>query len=253
MIAVLVRVVVWLLAGHAVVGGLYWSLLLVPESNAWMLTFSALLVALVVVAFGWVETAAALTWTGRYPFGSRMRRALRGVPAMVVGIVVFGLVWWLTGWVLGWADDHRGEIYAALMARFGWTRTGWVHATIAWAVWVVRYPIGLSLGLAPLVAAAVDGFPALLRLGWVLRALAPVRLALTAVCLLAFVWLPWHAVYWRPKALPATWLQPAFVTAKLLIIYVLMNVGWALILKTAAWGSARPAAAAPPAPPNTRG
>jgi hypothetical protein len=41
-------------------------------------------------------------------------------------------------------------------------------------------------------------------------------------------------VFWRPKGLPATWLEPAFVLVKLAVIYLLANIGWALVLRAGA-------------------
>jgi len=46
----------WLLAGHAILGGLYWLLLQVPESNAFMLAASVLVVMGGLAWFGYVES-----------------------------------------------------------------------------------------------------------------------------------------------------------------------------------------------------
>jgi hypothetical protein len=41
-------------------------------------------------------------------------------------------------------------------------------------------------------------------------------------------------VYWRPGFLPPTWFEPAFVAVKLLVFYLVANLGWALALKVTA-------------------
>jgi len=243
MMAVLLAIILGLLAGHAVAGAIFWALLKVPESNVWMLSLSALLSVLLAVVIGWVETAAALTWTGRYRAAERAKRSLANIPATVVALLVFAAAWWLTGWAAFRIGLQRGEIDAAVMARFGWTDTAWIHAAIAWAIWFVRYGVGLSLALSLLVVAATDGFSAILRFRWFVRGLSPLRLLLVAWWLWVLIWLPWQVVYWRPRSLPTTWLEPTFVTVKVLIVYVRANTGWALVLRTVT------RAVAPPAPP----
>jgi hypothetical protein len=248
MMPALVAVVLWLLVGHAAAAGVFWGLLQVPESNAWMLSLSALLSVVLVALVGFVETGGVLRWVGTSRFGERLARAVRNIPASIVAMLVFSAVWWITGWLASQAGGHRGEIDAALMARFGWTKTAWVHTTIGWAIWFVRYTVGLSLALTLMVVGAVQGFGAVVRFRWLGRGLSPLRLVLVAAWLLILIWLPWQAVYWRPRSLPANWLEPVFVTVKLLVIYLTANIGWALVLWTVARG-ATPAAA--PKPPDT--
>lgn len=245
MMAALVATVLWLLVGHAVAGGVFWGLLQVPESNVWMLSLSALLSALFIVLVGFVETDAMLMWTGRWGIGERAARSVRNIPAAIIALLVFAAFWWFTAWMMGRAYTYRGEIDAALMARFGWTKTAWVHSTIAWIVWFVRYPIGVSLALSLTASAAAQGYAAIVRFRWLVRGLAPLRLALVTVWLLVLIWLPWQAVYWRPRSLPANWLEPVFVAAKLLVIYLVANVGWSLVLRTVARGAARAATPKP--------
>jgi hypothetical protein len=247
MMAALVATVLWLLVGHAVAGGLFWGLLQVPESNAWMLLLSVVLSALCIAVVGFVETDALLMWTGHQPISRRAARSVRNLPAAILGLLVFAAFWWFTAWVMGRTYVHHGEIDAALMARFGWTKTAWVHSTIAWIIWFVRYPIGVSLALSLAAGAAAQGYGAVVRFRWLIRGLAPLRLVLVTVWLLALIWLPWQAVYWRPRSLPSTWLEPVFVAAKLLVIYVVANVGWSLVLRTVA-RAATPATTAKPAP-----
>jgi hypothetical protein len=48
------------------------------------------------------------------------------------------------------------------------------------------------------------------------------------------VWIPWRYVYWRPRILPASSIQLVFAGVKLLLMYLLAQLAWALCLWTAA-------------------
>jgi hypothetical protein len=47
----------------------------------------------------------------------------------------------------------------------------------------------------------------------------------------ALILLPLQALYWKPRGLPANALEPLFVAAKLGVIFLLANVGLALVLR----------------------
>ncbi len=132
------------------------------------------------------------------------------------------------------AAEARSRMDAAIMAGTGITRTAWLHTAIAWAVWFVRYGIGLSVAVTLMLAAATGGVRVVLGLGWPRRGLAPLQILAVALIVLLFMVLPWQAVYWRPASLPPNWLEPAFVTTKLLALYLVIHLGWALVLGTVA-------------------
>jgi hypothetical protein len=228
----LIAIVGWLVVGHAVAGGLFWALLLVPESNALMVVLSACLAVLVLVVTAEVETIAVMSWIGPDGRRARVGRAVRALPACLAALVFFLGIYWLTGTVEGWLGDHRGEIDAWLILHARIVKSGAVHAAAGWTLWFVRFGIGVSLALALLVALVESGPRALAGARWLRQGLGARRLALIVLWLLALVWAPWQLVYWRPTALPPSWLEPAFVTVKLALIYLAASLGWALVLKT---------------------
>jgi hypothetical protein len=229
----LAAIVAFLLAGHTVLGGLYWALINVPESNVAMLALSALLVLLIGLIAGWIEAAAALGWMTDERAAAILRRAVRGVPAFLVAVAVFATIWVLTGSALSWHSRHSGEIDALLMSRFGWARPSWVHLIYMWAVRFVRWAVGLSVALSLVAAGAALGPRALLTATWLKRAFSPFRVITIGVLLLACFFLPWQLMAWRPRVLPPTSMEIVFVAIKLGLIAIVAHIGWALMLRTA--------------------
>jgi hypothetical protein len=231
----LAAITLWLLAGHALVAGAMWGFLLIPESNVGMLLLSLTTALVIVGAAGIVENAALLAWSGDYVSGAaglraRLGDAWRRLPAFLAGLAVFGALWWTTGRIDSWWTAHRGEIDAWLLVTLAITDASALHTALRAIVWVIRYVLGLSLALS-LVRRGTGAFP---RPEWLVEALRPRRLAAIALCLLAFVVLPWRFAGWRPAGLPATWVEALFVAAKLGAIVLAVHVGWALVLWTAA-------------------
>ena len=232
MLYALLTIVAWLALGHAVLGGLFWALLQVPESNAFMVALSALVATLFVLVAAGVEVFALLSWRRDATLAVRVSRTVRALPPFLVSLVVFGGVFWLTARAGDWLSAHRGEIDAWLIAHLKLVRSAPIHATLGWLLWFIRYGLGLSLALTLLAEVAGSGWRTITRPAWLRASLRPRRVALVALWMFAFVWAPWQAVYWRPTSLPPTWLEPAFIAVKLLVIYLLANVGWALVLRT---------------------
>jgi hypothetical protein len=234
----------WLALGHAVLGGLFWLLLHVPESNILMLGVSALIVMLIGVGIGWIETTAVVAWQPGRSWREAARRAILALPFFFGALALSGAIWWLTGLGFRWAAGHRGEIDAWLMAHWGWTRTAWIHAALGWLLRSARYALGASLAVTLVAAGATGGWRAAVRAGWLRQALAPRQWILVGLALLLFVWLPWQAVDWRPSLIPVTWIELLFVGVKLAVIYLVLNLGWALALASVV----RRIAMSPPAP-----
>jgi len=225
-------IVAWLVAGHLLVGGLYWLLLQVPESNAWMLASSLLIVLAALVMTGVIEVTAILAWTASEPMGVALKTALLRAWLVALPLAVFGCVWWLTGTAQDWLTRHAGEIDAWIIAKLGWTKTGGLHISLAWALAFFRYGVATSLAVALLASLAKQGLRGATS-SWLRRGLAWKPLVIISAVLLGGVWLPWQAVYWRPASLPPTWVQPAFASVKLFVLYVVGNLAWAVVLRTA--------------------
>jgi hypothetical protein len=228
-------IVAWLVAGHAALFGLFWLLLRVPESNVVMLLVSAFVALAVVVIAGVIQGAALHAWAGT-PWAQAVRRALGALLPFLAGLLLFGLIWWLSGLGWTWWKRHIGEVNAWLMLRFGWTRTSVLHRAVEWLVAFVRYVFAVSLALALVVGAIRHGAGSLLSGRWIREGAGLRRLAVVAGLMWLFVWLPWQGVYWRPKAVAPNWQELVFVSLKLGVIYLLANVGWALVLGAAVTG-----------------
>ena len=241
----------WLVVGHAILGGLYWGLLQIPESNVFMLTLSAVTALAMLVWAGTVEAVGVLGWTHGGSAMSAVAAGARRAAWIVPALVVFGLLWLLTGFCGNWLGAHGTEIEAWLMAKFGWADVSWLHTTLAWILWFVRYVFGVSLGAALLAAGVVEGAAAAVRFAWVKRAFDWRTFLLVTFALLVGFYLPWrYVVYWRSESLPSTWVEPTFATVKLLAVFVVMNTAWAIVLGRAA-KQAGPAAGPETAAPAT--
>jgi hypothetical protein len=140
------------------------------------------------------------------------------------------MIWWAGGRGAQWLADHRGEIDAWLMLHVGWNHPAALYGTVAWVFRFIRYPLAVSVGLTAMATGALVGLRHLARARWLAGALAPAPLLVIGFLLLACIWAPWEVVYWRPRRLSPTWIEPVFVGAKLVSIYLLANVGWALVL-----------------------
>ncbi len=233
MISRLMAIAGWLAAGHALLFGLFWVLLSVPESNVAMLAASALTVLVMVFLFGWMETLGLLAWRVDTPARELPGRAFRAAPGVWLGAALFVAVWYLVMHAGVWWHGHQGEADAWLMLHLGWTRTGVVHEGVQWLLVFVRL-VGLSLAVSLAATVAVSGYGAVGRAQWLRGGLSPRRLLIVAAILIVFVWLPLRGVGWRPSSVMPNWQETAFVAVKLGAIYALANIGWALVLGAAA-------------------
>ncbi len=224
-----------LAAGHAAAAGLFWGLVNVPESNVAMLALSAALALLVVFTVGWTEAAASLGWRADLTMGQAARRGLRAAPIVVAAAVVFALFWLLAAHAGVWLDAHGGEIDAWLIATFETSKTAWVHRVLDAVLFIVRYVVGVSAAVALLSAGARAGWRAVGRLAWIRAAFSRRQLGIVGAAMVLFVFLPLGAVYWHPQTIPANAVEILFVAVKLGTIYLLAQIGWALVL----WAAAR--------------
>ncbi len=245
MIRRLSAIAAWLTAGHAVLFAMFWLLLAVPESNVFMILASALVVAAMTLVFGIVEGAALVGWQSRAEAGALpqtdgtlrhvARAAWRALPAVWLGAVFFLFVWLLTSHLHQWWDAHRGETDAWFMAQFGWSETARLHAIAGWFFRFLSYVVAVSLGLGLAWAVIRQGLRPAVGAAWAREALSPRRLLTITAILLLFLWLPWQAVNWRPGRLSPNWQESIFVAVKLGLLFVVANVGWALVLGAAVY------------------
>jgi hypothetical protein len=229
-----VSVVGWLLAGHAVLAALFWGLIHVPDANVTMLALSALLVALLLAVATVVEVTAAAWLTPGTPFRRAVHAGVRGLPALLVALVAWGVTAWLAGRLELWHQAHQGEIDAWLIARAGTTEARWAHAALDVLVFFIRWVVGLTLAVAAVHGWLAGGVRGLARCGWVRRAFSRYQLGLVALAFVLLIALPWRAAYWRPSGLPPTWIEALFVTVKLALLLIVAHVGWTIVLAAGA-------------------
>jgi hypothetical protein len=220
----------WIAAGYGVAAGLFWGLLQVPESSAWMLGLSACLVLAILVALLWVTGGLLLAWHPQITPMCAFISGLSASLAVAAGALFFGAIWWATHAALTWHGAHAGEIDAVIMARSGASNTAWLHRTIVWTIWILRWGPGFTLALSLAAWIAARGTAAIGAAGWIRAGVHPKRwtliLALAALCFM----LPWRFVYWRPAHLSVT-TEPWFVGAKLGAMALLAAIAWALMIR----------------------
>jgi hypothetical protein len=229
-IARIVIVALWLFAGHAALGGIYWGFLHVPESNVLMLLVSALLALVLVAGAGIVKTTGLLWLRPDRTFRTALRRSVPALPAFLAALALWLIVRWICVRLLRYHEAHSGELDAWFIATFNWTRITWLHRTIDWTLHVVQFVIGTSLAVTLLATAASGSFADAVHPRWLKRAFSPLQLAIIAVAFYGLIYLPWQAVYWRPAALPASAAEVAFALAKLTLLGLAMHIGLSLIL-----------------------
>jgi hypothetical protein len=226
----IVIVALWLFAGHAVLGGIYWGFLNVPESNVVMLLISALLALLLLTGAGIVKTTGLLWLRPDWTFRAALSRSVRALPAFLVALALWLLVRWVCVRLLRYHEAHSGELDAWFIATFNWTRITWLHRTIDWLLHIVQFVIGTSLAVTLLATVATGSFADAASPRWLKRAFSPLQLVIIAVAFYGLIYLPWQAVYWRPASLPATAAEVAFALTKLILLGLVMHVGGSLIL-----------------------
>lgn len=232
MIGRLVSSTVTLVVGTAIAAGLFWGFLSTPESTTGALILSALIVLAIVVVVAIGGGVAILGWTGTDGLGSRLRVAIRHVPAVIPPALLVLAVWWLTSTATIWLADHSGEISAWAIARWG---VGDISRALSAAEWLLRW---LALVVAPLVAVAwwsdllrnsMTPTPASMR-----QAFSPITLLVATVVVAVFVWVPWmRMVPWRPAVVSGGTTEVIFVGAKLGLATLLTAMGVSLCIRAA--------------------
>lgn len=241
----LVLATLWILIGSAVTGGVYWLFLITPESTVWTLIASALLALAALLLAGFTVSGAIALWESG-PSMAGIRRAVRAIPAAIPAAVIVWGLGWLATYASTWIAMRSGSINAWFIAQFGWDDVSWlfggIRYTILWFRWVLAAVLACSL-IAGVVAI---GWPAFRQAAWLRRAVRPRTLVAATLWAIVLIALPWtYLVPWRPKQLPASSIEFAFIVAKLSIAAIVLAIGAALIAREASRPAAVPANRSP--------
>jgi hypothetical protein len=220
-----------LLAGGAVIAGLYWAFLNTPESNVLMLVASAILVLLMAAVSAVVINAAVLVSVGGNLISSLRSGARRIGWALLVAIPVALLVWVILR-ADSWVIAHAGNINAWFIAKFGWADVTPLFRTedylSTWLRWVLL-PVTAVAALASVLQRGSLAPRQWLRGAWHWRTLLIATLAYVVL-----VALPWRAAYWHPQGLPTSWVQPALAGFRLALVAIAMAIGASVMFFAAA-------------------
>ncbi|MEO8678595.1 MAG: hypothetical protein ABI665_06095 [Vicinamibacterales bacterium] len=224
----------WILVGGALAGGVYWGFLNTPESSVGSLVLSAVLVLLALAVAGVTLNGAIGAWSGQ-PALAVGRRALAHAAGIIPALVIVLLIWWIAGYATGRVGLYSGEISAWFIARFGREDISVLFTTISWLTSWLRWVVAPLLALSLMASIGAAGWASAWRATWLRAALSPGRLVLSTLWFSALVAAPWvYLAPWRPRGLPATSVEIAFIAAKLLVTAVLMAMGLALMIREVA-------------------
>jgi hypothetical protein len=234
----------WMLAGSVITAGVYWVFLTTPESTVWALIASAVLAVIALALASFTISGAIAMWSYG-PSRIAVSRALRAIAGVIPAALIVLLVWWIANHAETWIAMRSGQINAWFIARFGWADVSWlftgIHRLAQWFRWVVAALLACSL-IAGFVAI---GWSSLGQAAWLRRALRPRAIVLATFWFVLLIALPWwYLVPWRPRALPPSSVEYAFIVGKLSLSAILFAIGAALIAYEASRVPRPPAAAA---------
>lgn len=230
----LIAVTLWLLAGAAATGAVYWAFLNTPESTIFALGASALLALTAVAVLSFTINGAIAMWSSR-PSAGLAKRSLRWIPAIAPALLVFALLWWIADRIDMWVAPRAGPINAWFIARFGWDDARWLFTAARWLTMWMRWVIGGLLAVSLMAGVANIGWRAMTEAAWVRRGIRPRALAVATLSFVALIVLPWsYLVPWRPEWVPPTRAEMAFIVVKLSMAAFLMAAGIALMIREAA-------------------
>lgn len=225
--------IVTLLVGAGIAGSLYWTFLNTPESTVWTLAASAVLVVLALVAAAITVNVVIEIWS-HGPSRSGLGRAVRALPSALPALVIVLGLWWLTLATERWVAMRSGQISAVFIARFGMADISWLFSGIRYlAVWI-RWVIAALLAVSLMAGFLSVGWTAVRQAAWLRRALDPRAIIVATVTFVVLIVLPWmYLVPWRPRGLPPTAAELAFITAKLAVSALLFALGTVIIIREA--------------------
>jgi hypothetical protein len=219
----------WILIGSAITAGVYWGFLVTPESTIWALMVSALL-AIVALAMIGLTANGALVILSHGVSAAGLRRALASIPSVVPAAFIVLLVWWLTSRAETWIALRTGAINAWFIARFGWDDVSWLFSGARYLAEWFRWVISALLALSLMAGVAAVGWQTIAEVAWLRRALRPRAMLAATLWFVALIALPWmFLVPWRPRNLPPSSIEFAFIVAKLSVSAILFACGAALV------------------------
>lgn len=227
----LASVTLWTLVGAALAAGAYWSFLLTPESTAWSLAASAVLLLVCGFLIALTICGAIVGWQ-RGLSANTIRLSIPGIPGIVPAALLVAVVWWLVGSVTDRVTIYSGPINAWFIASFGWDDVSWLFTGIGWLATWIKWVVAPVVAISMMAGILATGWRTLAGAAWLTRALRPMTLLVTTVLVDLLIAVPWfYLVPWRPAGLPATSIELAFIIAKLATTALLMAVGVALIVR----------------------
>lgn len=219
----------WILIGSALTAGVYWIFLITPESTVWTVITSALLALAALLMAGFTASGAIAVLTNGLS-AAGVRRALRAIPGVIPAALIVLALWWLTTHAESWVAIRSGQINAIFIARFGWADVSWLFTAVHRAAQWVRWVAGALLALSLIAGFVAMGWSTLAQAAWLRRALRPRSLLLGTFWFGLLIALPWiYLVPWRPKQLPGSSMEFAFIATKLAVSAILFAIGAALI------------------------
>lgn len=225
--------IVTLMVGASLTGGLYWTFLNTPESTVWALAASAILVVLALLAAAVTINVVIEIWS-HGPSRHGLRRAVKALPSIIPALIIVLGLWWLTLAMEQWVTLRSGQISAMFIARFGMADVSWLFNVIRYiAVWI-RWVIAALLAVSLMAGFLSVGWAAIRQAAWLRRALDPRAIVVATVTFVVLIVLPWiYLVPWRPRGLPATEAELAFITGKLALSALLFALGTVIIIREA--------------------
>jgi hypothetical protein len=223
-----------ILAGIGLAGGLFWAFLNTPESTMVALALSVVLALTVLAVLGVTVSAALTGWAGGWRT-IRRDTLVRGALAFVPALLFVAAGWFAVENALGWVTARSGEISAWFLAVFDWQDVRpLIRTAVLFGEWLRRIviPFAALIGLGHAIAGA---WQPTAPYAWLPQASAPIRLLLVTAVAALTLWAPvTYALYWMPRGLPATWVEPAIAAIKLATIAVVGAAGLSLIIRLAA-------------------
>lgn len=219
----------WILAGSALTAGVYWGFLSTPESTIWTLIVSAILAVIALAMAGVTANGAIAIWSHGASLAG-LGRSMRSIGAVIPAVLIVLLVWWMAGHAETWLALRSGQISAIFIARFGAADVTWLFTATHYLANWMRWIIGPLLALSLMTGIAGIGWAAVGQAAWLRRALQPRAVVMATVWFVLLIALPWmYLVPWRPKGLPASSAEFAFIVAKLSVTAILFAIGAALV------------------------